>query len=515
MTSKIEVKDVPTKEEEQQEVFAWVNEYQQHYFNTKYPKGLESFADFVIPTNYNEQVQKAKELRDIGLVDRLLRIRQNYTLPIKGFKFKDKRTSKRQQIFYKEKVLPLVQSFARQWVYEYNSISEVFANYGFKDDGKTPDYLRIEDAELVTPIDIFGKEMYELRISPQLKKQIQRLKTIMNDKGRSEQDRKTAREILAALPEYLKKAIDGNGTISNTIILSYENMYRSTDQKPDYKLRPKPGLLRIAKQLMLREFLIDLDFVNAFGSQKTSLTHVKAGTKEKPWAPEKTEKLHKLITEGPPGDKIVTTPGDCEITKVDNKVMELLDSKKYEQCNKDILDFFGITIIFIPTEIDNVNNQTVIVSLKPFEQEILAQRKEFERFLKVYFSVINSKNNGFLEIPEVEYEFTNIKDSKELIAELTFLFEKGVISFYDLVPIFGYDIEEQLESKRKAWENRTIVSPTYENSQGLQNPLVPQEISTLQYLGFSQEEIKEIIREKYKPKIMSNNNQTNVKQENN
>ena len=47
------------------------------------------------------------------------------------------------------------------------------------------------------------------------------------------------------------------------------------------------------------------------------------------------------------------------------------------------------------------------------------------------------------------------------------------------------------------------------NSQGLQNPLVPQEISILQYLGFSQEEIKEIIREKYKP------NQTNGQQENN
>lgn len=511
--NKIEAKEIPIKEtDEQKEVFAWVNEYQQNYFNTKYPKGLESFADFVIPTNYNDQIAKAKEFRDIGLVDRILRIRQNYTLPIKEFKFKGKNT-KRQQVFYNENVLPLIQDFSRQWTYELNSLSEVFANYGFKNDGKTPNYLRSETPEQIEPISVFGNEVYEVKITPQLKRQVQKLQTIIDDKQRTEKDRQAAQEILNALPEYLKKAIIGKGIISDKIILSKENMYRSTDQKPDYKLRPKPGLLRIAKELMLREFLRDLDFVNAFGSQKTSITHAKGGTKEKPWPKEKVEAFHKLITEGPPGDKVITTPGDCEITKVDNKLSEMLDPKKYQAVNKDILDFFGITVVFIPTEISNINNQTVTVSIKPFIQEIKEQRKLFKRFLKVYFEVINEKN-GFTEVPDIEFEFTNLQDSKELIAELNFLFEKGCISFYDLVPMFDMDVDEQIEKKQKSWKNRKDVSPTYENSQGLQMEIIPKEVYTLQYLGFSEEEIKEIIKNKYMPKVVSGNNQTNNKQEN-
>lgn len=465
MTDKIKAREQPIEEDQKEAVaFVWINEYQQHYFNTKYPKGLESFADFIIPTDYNEQVSKAKELRDIGLVDRLLRIRQNYTLPIKGFKFKGKNT-KRQQIFYNEYVLPLIQSFSRQWVYEYNSISEVFANYGFKSDGKTPGYLRTENAEQITPIDIFGKEMYEVKISSQLKKQIQKLKNTIDDKYRSAEERQTAREILAALPEYLRKVIDSNGIVNNTIILSQENMYRSTDQKPDYKLRPKPGLLRIAKQLMLREFLADLDFVNAFGSQKTSFTHVKGGTKEKPWPAERIEKLHRLITEGPPGDKIVTTPGDCEIVRVDNKVTELLDPKKYERCNKDILDFFGISITFVPSEASNVNNQTVVVSVKPFIQEILAQRKEFAKFFKTYCEVIN-KVNGFSETPELLYERINLYDEANLFKELQFLADRGVLSFEKVCLEFDLDYEEVMREKENDWKNRDIQAPVIELSQG-------------------------------------------------
>jgi hypothetical protein len=493
LAEKIEVKETPIKQEEQKEVFAWVNEYQQNYFNTKYPKGLESFADFVIPTNYNEQVKRAKELRDIGLVNRLLLIRRDYTLPIKEFRCK----SKRQQKFYNEKVLPLVKRLAKQWCIEYNSVGEVFVHYSFKNDKKTPMFIRIEDAEQIAPINIFGKELYEVRISSQLKKQIQKLKTIIDDPNIPKDDKRSAKNIIDAMPDYIREIINGKNKLGDKIVLDYRNMYRSVNQQIDYKLRSLPPILRIMKSIILREFLTDLDFCNSFGSQKTSLTHAKGGTKEKPWPPEKVEKLHKLITEGPPGSKIISTGGDCEIVAVDNKLTEMLEPKRFQQCNKDILDFFGISAIFIPTETSGINNTGVSVSLKPFTQSIKTDREVFQEFLNVFFQEINERND-WNEIPEILYQRINLTDENLLLKELQFLADRGVLSFEKVCLDFDLSYEEIMKEKENDWNNRDIQAPVIELSQGT-SPMLTKKF---------EQELK--LKESSKANIDNSNEKNNV-----
>jgi hypothetical protein len=437
--------------------FASVNDIQQKYFNLTNPNGVKTFADLIVPTDYNEQIKKAKELRDSDIIDRLLRIRQDYFARIKGFKCKNKS----QQKFYNENVLPLVKRFAIQWEYEFYSVSEVFAHYGFKQDKRTPMFLRCENSESINPIEAFGFEAYEIKISHKLKEQIKKLQE---------------KKMIDKLPDYLRKAINDKGLINDKITLDKENMHRSCNQKPDYETRPKPNLLRIMKSIALREFLIDLDFVNAYAGQKTSIIHSKGGTDIKPWSPEKVKDLHKLVTERAPGACFITTAGDCEISKVDINLNELLDPKKFEECNKRILDFFGIPIVFVPTQAGVANNQSVVVSLKSFEESIKSDRKIFQEFIDVFCEQINERN-GYTKLPILEYELTNIRDDKNFLAELNFLFEKGVISFYDLCPIFNYDIDEQLESKKKALENIKLVSPYFENSQGLLSPIDPVEVN--------------------------------------
>ena len=442
---------------EEFKAYAWVNDYQGAYFNLNYGSGTLDFANFMIPKRYDQQVRKAKELRNYDICDRLLRIRQDYTLPIKGFKFKC--ASKKQQKFYDDFVLPLVQDFASQWIYERHTIGDVYAHFGFMPDGKTPMYLTVEDSINITPVSALGYEMYEIRLSNEFVKQVKKLQK----EGKIDK-----------LPLYLRKAIDNNGKVNNKITLDTNSMIRTTNQKQDYEEVSFPPMLRILKSLALREFLIDIDYVNAFGSQKSSIVHIQCGEKEtlKNWDNPKIKQIHDLVTNRAPGQLFLTTRGDVKINPVNINLNELFDPKKFEECNKRILDFFGISIVFIPSESTGINNSTVYVSLKPLEQSIKSDRKVFEKFLNKYFKVINKANN-FVEIPKVEYELTNIRENKELISELTFLFEKGIISFYDLAPIFGYDIETQLESKKKAWENRKNVSPYFENSQGLLNPVEP------------------------------------------
>jgi hypothetical protein len=471
-----DTQDKSQKEEREYVAHASVNEYSQLYFQMNYPNGMNNLATYTIPTDQLEMIREAKKLRNVDIIDRLLRIRQDYTLPIKGFKCK----LKKQQKYYDEYVLPLIKRFARQWIYEYHTISEVYAHYGF-DKSNRPMFLRCEDSENIKPIEALGYEMYEIKLSTKLKQQIQKLK----EEGKIEQ-----------LPPYLRKAISDKG-IKDKIILDKENMYRSCNQRPDYDLRPKPALLRIFKAVTLREFLIDLDYLNGYAAQKTSLVHTKCGTKERPWPDTKITTMHELITKRSPGQCFITTPGDVEIEVKDSKLTDIFDAKKFEDCNRRILDFFGISVIFVPSETAGINNTGVYVSLKNLEQSIISDRKVFQEFLNVFLEQVNI-HGKFDEIPEIEYEETNIRSTDEVLKELQFMFDTGIIGYQDLCNRYNLNYEDQLKKRAWDWENRDTIAPYIEVSQGTQPYLSKK---------FEQEmKLKEI------SKSVQENNQTKTKQ---
>lgn len=458
-TVKSEKKEKPEAEELQ--AFASVNPYQQTFYDLNYPNAMSTFASFTIPTTQIEMIKKAKELREYDIVDYFLRLRCDYGLPIQAVKC----ARPRQQDFYNKNVLPLLKDFARQFEYEFWSNAEIFPHYGFKSDDKTPMYLVAEDPESINPISALGVETYEIKISTTLKKQLQKLKE---------------QNSLDTLPSYLRNAIKENGQVKDKIVLDKTNMTRVCNQKADYALRPRPILLRIGKSLILREFLIDVDYVNGFSSQKSNFTHIKCGDKDthKLWDDGKIKKIHDLVTLRAPGDVVITTRYDVDIKPINMNLSELFDAKKFEECNKRILNFFGISAAFMPSESGGINNSTVVVTLKGFEESVKSDRKAFKKFTDVYFAEINRKN-GFSEIPEVIYETTNIRDSKEFREELEFFCGKGVYGYEDLCVVLNLDKDDQVKKREWDWKNRDTIAPTYEESQGLQpllNDAVKQKI---------------------------------------
>jgi peptide methionine sulfoxide reductase MsrA len=447
--NKIEDKKEQIIEQEPIQAFASFNEYQQMFLNTNYPNGMNTFTNFTIPKYYKDQVVKAKELRNYDIVDRLIRIRQDYTLPIYQFKCK----LKKQQKFYNEVVLPLVKDISKQWIYEHLSVGDTYGHYGFKSDKKTPMYFVIEDSTSITPISALGYEIYKIKLSPDLKEQIKKLKK---------------ENMIDRLPEYLRKAIDPNsGQINSEITLDKSNMNRSVNQKQNYELRSKPPLLRIMKSLVLREFLIDLDHMNAFGSQKTSIIHTRCGSEKEPIKDDKLLKsIHEMITNRPPGQVFITTRGDISIGSVNIDLSKMFDNKKFEECNKRVLDFFGITVAFVPSGMTGINNSTVTVSVEPLIASMETDREIFNNFLTPFFEEIN-RRNGFNEIPELQYSLTNLTENKEFREKLRFLFDTGVISYQDICEIYSYSQESQLEKRKWDHANRDNISPTWELSQGL------------------------------------------------
>jgi hypothetical protein len=124
----------------------------------------------------------------------------------------------------------------------------------------------------------------------------------------------------------------------------------------------------------------------------------------------------------------------------------------------------------MPSDSGGINNSTVLVSTKPFEQSIKSDRKAFEKFLNVYFGEVN-RLNGFSDTPTIVYKTTNIRDNKEFQEELGFLCGKGVLGYEDLCVIFDYDVDSQIKKRKFDWENRDTIAPVYEESQGLQPKL--------------------------------------------
>jgi hypothetical protein len=268
------------------------------------------------------------------------------------------------------------------------------------------------------------------------------------------------------LPNYLQDMALGKAKVSDKITFTKSNMSRICNQKQDYELRALPPLLRILKPLMLREFLKDLDYINAIASPKMSIIHTKCGDKTKPWtSKDKIRELHELISKRANGMAFVTTAGDVDISRIDMNLTDLFNANKYEECNRDILNFYGISVAFVPSESGSVNNSTVNVSLKNFEQGIIETTRDFETFFNKFFEQINLEY-GFSKLPTIEYYHTNIRNNDELLKELQFLSDRGILSFSDVCLKFDYDYDEQMKKKADDWKNRDIQAPTIELSQG-------------------------------------------------
>jgi hypothetical protein len=218
---------------------------------------------------------------------------------------------------------------------------------------------------------------------------------------------------------------------------------------------------------MLRNFLLDLDYVNSFASQKTSIVHIKCGDKDtqKNWDAAKIKEMLDLVTLRPPGQLFVSTRYDVSISPVNLDLNQMFEAKKFEQVNKDILDFMGLPVVFVPSRGGDLNNSTVVISLKPFEQSIYNDRRIFEEFLIAYCEEVN-RRNGFSDLPIVLYNRINIRGDEQLLKELQFLRESGVLSFRQTCLDFDYEYDQVEEEKKNDWENRNWQAQTYENSQG-------------------------------------------------
>jgi hypothetical protein len=407
---------------------------------------LGSFTSATAPIGRKAKIKKAKEYCGIDIVDRILRIKVDF-----GFRLQemDGFESVRQRDFYNENVLPLIQEIIPSYIYDRNSVGDVFFHYADKPDSKTPMFLTIEDPERVEIETVLGIEQYNVDLSSTFKEDVKKLQQ---------------RGQLDKLPLYLRKAIDGNGMIKNRLPLDNENMFRIDFYRRKYDKYSEPPLMRISVPLELRNALTDMDYTATYGLKK-GILHFKVGNDKDPKSkdPSKIEALKKLVTSQPPGAFMLFTNSDVSVEYQMPKA-EIWSASKYDSSEKRILEWSGISTTIISGE--GSAYATATISLSGLQRQLIADREAFEKFLTAYCRLINKKNN-FRKIPKFIWERESLENNTDFLARIKFLIGQGVYGIEDICREFKLDFDEQKKKKQRDAENREIFIPHFEEKQGI------------------------------------------------
>ena len=400
---------------------------------------LTTFTSFVAPKYRIDKIRKAKEYRNVDIIDRILRVKVDFGVSIKDVRCQNKR----QREYYRTYVLPLLKPFAKKWLYEHCSLGDSFIHYCF--DRNNLMFITTEDPENIDIESAFGIEQYKVRIDSNTKKMLEQLKK---------------NKQIGKLPEHLREYV--NNKQQGDLILTKNNMYRTSNLKPDYELYSEPPLMNIAEAIELRKLLTDTDFVTAYGI-KNEIIHFKIGSKEHYAGKERVEALTNLVKNQPPGTMMLFTQHDVEISRSKNDPV-IWSADKYKEANSRILQWGGISVTLLTG--DGTGYSTAVVSLKALIQSIKTETEVFEEFISHLFKLINEKNNFKHEVKLV-LERNALQDHKEFMEEVRLLTQQGVYSIEDLCEIFNLDFEEQKTKKQNDVEYKDIFIPWFEPNQGL------------------------------------------------
>lgn len=411
-----------------------------------------NFLRFKTPRDRKTKIQKAKEYRNIDLVNRIIRIKTDFGLKFKGIKVnnKNKTLEKKQQKFYEEKVFPLITRIADQWEKEHNSVGDTYLHFGFEQDDRTPMFLTIEDPEVVEAVTLFGREKYKIQLSGDFMEKVNDLRK---------------QGMLSVLPSHIAKQLSENRKYikNHALTLTNENMFRTSNLRSDYETYSEPPLMSISEALELRKLLTNADFVAAY-SAGSEIIHTKVGTEKEPKDDKQVGKIHQKLTQNPPGVFYFTTRHDVEINRIPPNT-ELWNADKYKECNERILQWSGISVTLINGEGSAYGS--AVVSVKGFQQAIQSDRKEFERFANHFFEEINKRNGWAGSKVKLIYDRDALITSEEFLNELKYLVGMGIKGIEDICFDYDLDYEEQLEKKKKQKKDEEYFQPHFEMNQGL------------------------------------------------
>lgn len=149
----------------------------------------------------------------------------------------------------------------------------------------------------------------------------------------------------------------------------------------------------------------------------------------------------------------------------------LVDAQKYEEINLDILQAMGFPKILITGEVQRTGTTDAdIAILSPLKTMEFIRRKLIRVVRRIFFET--SEQNGFADVPEVDFNPINLVGFKDYIAGLKILYESGNLSRYEYADFFGKNFE--ISMKQLVEDNKLIEDLDLTEFAPLPNSRVPE-----------------------------------------
>lgn len=303
-----------------------------------------------------------------------------------------------------------------------------------------------KDIEIKKPF-ITAKETYFLIIPDDVIHFIQ-TKGVYPD---GTEDKELYREILRLYPEFVAAVQRGETKVKLDNPLIIKSTELADSQYPIPYLSPALESFKHKRNLKRMDYSIAARVISA-------ILHVTAGSDDYPLTEDQEDFLDDLenkfrYRQSLTGDDIervftLFTNHTVAINWIFPEVTALLDDKKYESVNKDIIIALGFPRILITGETDrSFASDPEIATLSPVNS-LRVMRTNLLPIVRKVFAEMRHMNNNISTYPTVKFQPINLMSLRLFYEGLDKLYESGNLSRESYAEAYGYDLLTEYEKQQ-------------------------------------------------------------------
>lgn len=290
--------------------------------------------------------------------------------------------------------------------------------------------------------DLGNQAKWVFVLNKQMRDSIVNFLQFVYNKGKNEIEVRLPKKLSNKLREYKGKR---DGAFSYEVELFPDEVYVIQDKKFDHWSWSIPFIYPALKHLRYKDCLRSME-VKVCKSVINSVTLWTLGDPEQGIYPEDEhfERLADMLQQ--PGQSMnIIWPAPIDAKVIEPKLSNMLDPRKHEAVDKDILNALGVPDILLGGRGSNFSNS--FISVATTLQKLETARNKIEGWLLNELKLL-SDAMGFRKLPKIQWKRGSLRDRK---AEQQFkisLFDRGIISAEALLNEAGEDLNIEVERQK-------------------------------------------------------------------
>lgn len=257
-------------------------------------------------------------------------------------------------------------------------------------------------------------------------------------------------QIVVLYPEFVKQIIDGEQSIKLDNPLIIKSTALADSQYPVPYLSPAIEALRHKRNLRRMDYSIAARVISA-------ILHAKMGSDDFPLTEDQEDEVQQLENKFKWRQDLSTNDIERVFLLITNHTVSLewvfpdvealLNNKKYETVNQDIMVALGFPRILVTGETErSYTSDPQIATISPI-QTMERMRNALLPIVNTVYFELQENNESVNNIPKVSFKPINLMSMQLFFEGLKGLYETGNLSREDYAKSYGFILQEQVEKR--------------------------------------------------------------------